>query len=899
MVRRRAPIAVALAAGVIAPVAVSLLPGPGSASHAAAQPSVGEPTAQTDDSVPASNVTMIGVSPGEAPGETWGVGQTDEGAGTFPSVLVRYTTQTGWTLAPRLLDSSGNPLAGFKLDRPDGAIPSPLAGQMTVSGSGALLGEVPGGHHGGESGGSAGLQVLLVRNPGGAFAQTAPVPEEGEVALKPGETLFGAGRAPLIAALEESPGKAGALIVPVKKAGVENGVLHWDGDGWTREPIEVPQLSVDDFRVLAIGAVSPSNAWLLAQLSSSSTYPLGAVALFRRHLNQGGAAPSWRPVALSSGGGDGEAHPLLANGRPFTVSHTGEPPTTQAQILTVTSEGVWIDGERSDAHASTTIFFRPEGEDGGHVIATWCRLPANASPGTSSCDNDLPESLPTGPSRSIAWANSSTPDGFGERVVTGLPEGVSLRLDGTSFTRVLALGGSAELFPGGAFGAAFSSPRDGWLGQPGRLAVHLTLEPAPSRLTPWPVSFRRALLAIAPQPGAPVGSISSEALAVGDQGEVARYEPGKGWMPESLLGAGGRHETPRLRAVAWPTPTRAYAVGDEGQMWLWRGETGLWERDPATPFNFRGNLMGVAFDPSDPARGYAVGESGVLLAYGKTWTQEQALPAEVAGASFTSIAFAGSEAIVAFRKLVDRSRISSYVGGLLVNDGSGWHVDQGAGAAMGTEVPLTVAGLPEGGAAFAAQSFSSGEGATIFERDSQGAAWQPVPTPFPGGGSPGSLALFREAGALRVVASGSAPAGFDVESVPSSPPGFPPPLIQPYGLGSNLESGVLRQTSDGWADEEHELNTVKEPPGHYSFYDTVYQPDPISAVSIDPTGAHGWAVGGFVDNEHPGGVLDTADIERYPADGVQPPGIGTAPVPLDSSQATFAIGGAGQCAAPC
>ena len=42
-------------------------------------------------------------------------------------------------------------------------------------------------------------------------------------------------------------------------------------------------------------------------------------------------------------------------------------------------------------------------------------------------------------------------------------------------------------------------------------------------------------------------------------------------------------------------------------MWLWRGETGLWERDPATPINFSDNLLGIAFDPDEPARGYAVG----------------------------------------------------------------------------------------------------------------------------------------------------------------------------------------------------------------------------------------------------------------------------------------------------
>src|ERR1700689_3567654 len=123
-------------------------------------------------------------------------------------------------------------------------------------------------------------------------------------------------------------------------------------------------------------------------------------------------------------------------------------------------------------------------------------------------------------------------------------------------------------------------------------------------------------------------------------------------------------------------------------MWLGRAETGLWDPDPATPVNFRGTILGIAFEPGNPSRGYAVGEPGVagqpgvLLRYGKTWTQE-ALPPEVAGATFTSVAFAGSEAIVAYRIAhINPGEITGsnghYTGGLLVNEGSGWHVDQGA-----------------------------------------------------------------------------------------------------------------------------------------------------------------------------------------------------------------------------
>ena len=144
------------------------------------------------------------------------------------------------------------------------------------------------------------------------------------------------------------------------------------------------------------------------------------------------------------------------------------------------------------------------------------------------------------------------------------------------------------------------------------MPIHLTLDPAPDRLEPYPTPFRHTLTAVAPQPGEPVGALDSEALAVGDDGEVARYvvtevenqnkekeKVPEGWQPEPLLGASGLH-TPRLRAVAWPTPSRAYAVGVLGEMWLWRKETGLWEKDPATPLNFRGNLLGLAFDRRHP-----------------------------------------------------------------------------------------------------------------------------------------------------------------------------------------------------------------------------------------------------------------------------------------------------------
>jgi hypothetical protein len=905
--RRRAT---ALAAGVVslALLAAWLLAAGGAPGAAAAGSGAGEPSPQTDDSVPARDVTMIGSSPQESRGETWGLGQL-RGAAT----LVRYTPETGWTLGPALEDAEGNPLDGFSMDKPEAAIyafPSPLAGDITADGAGVLAGTVSGGNR----------DVLLVRDPGGAFRETVPLPTEGEAALRPGERLLGLNRAPLLAALHERDGRAGALVVPVDEGGgSEERVLHYNGGEWSSEPIVVPGGASEGFRVVGIGASSPGNAWLLA--SASSGTPGQSLTLYHRVLASEGEGASWQAVAVQPGGTPGEpltiavhvpgGGPGETEPKPFTV-----PDRYQSQVLTVTSEGLWVDGERADAQAPATLFFRPEGEAEGHIVASWCRLPEGTSAEVPPCQRELPEAFARSGVRSFAWANPSTPEGLGERVISGFPEGVSLRLDGTSFTRVLGVGGGRSYTfedVGGTFGSAFSEPREGWLGAT-RLPVHLTMQPLASRLAAWPTAFSKALLALAPRPGAPIGSTGSEVLAVGDQGEVARYQPGKGWLPESLLGPGGRHETPRLRAVAWPTPTRAYAVGDEcqdcaGQMWLWRAETGLWEPDPATPVNFRGNLMGIAFDPNEPERGYAVGQGGVLLRYGKTWTQEgeqpedpQGLPPGLAGANFTSIAFAGSEALVTYVKHVPGHE--NFEGGLLVNNGSGWHIDeQAAQVATADPEPWVVAGLPDGGAAFAT------EGSHIYERQGAGQPWQETAVPYPGGGSPTSLSLFRENGALRVIAVGRAPIGLaaelEEEAEATPPPGFPPNKVHAFPLAENEEEqGVLRQTANGWSDEEHELNIVKEGEGEYARYDTVYHPDPVAAVLIDPTGSSGWAVGGIVNGREP--YMDTSDIWRYPAEGTAPVGVGTSPVTVEAhaeaaggAEATFVLGGGAQCEAPC
>jgi hypothetical protein len=889
-VRRRAPFSpqallllVALAAA-LAPLVLLASSGSSGLPRALGQtpsPGQGEVTPQTDGAVPARELLMLGSSPQEAPQEAWAVG--DVGSQSVPAAaIVHYIAGEGWTLAPQILDGGGQPLGGFE------PVASPLAGAIAPNGGGALLGE------------AAKQQLLLVREPGGAFAQTATA-----APLETNQRLYDPSlrRAPMVAVLEEGSGSAGALVVPVG-AGASNeeaSVLHWSAAAheWTVEPIEVPLADRGSgFEPLAISASSPENAWLLARLTGSN-----AVGLF--HRVEGGGAASWQPVSPGAGEEPGAALEVpLKEGAPTPLATLG------AGGLTVSAKGVWVDGLRSDTLTPITMFFQPQGAAGGQVLASWCGPTSGGAP----CTHTLAESLPTGSSRSFAWSGGGQ---FGERVITGLGEGVSLRLEGEEFARVLALGSSTTMDVGASRGAAFASAKEGWLGSD-RLPVHLTLEPQASRLQPYPVPFRHSLVAIAPQPGAPIGARSSEALAVGAEGEVARYSEATGWQPESLLNiAGVRQTTPQLRAVAWPRAGRAYAVGIE-QMWLWRGETGLWEKDPAAPLNFRGDLLGIAFDPANASRGYAVGQAGVLLRYGKSWTQEPTcgsgvpepcLPPEVADASFTSIAFAGSEAIVAFR--VPRFEFSStkgsqltYTGGLLVNAGAGWQVDPSATAALAGEaenLPWAVAGLADGGAAFS--STSGGGVPHVFERNGAGSAWEATQQPYPGLNAPGSLALFREAGALRAIGSGSAPNTTQADEQPPPPVGFPPKVVHPYPIGGELPTLTLRQTASGWSEEEHEHDEIGPPLGSYKRYDKGYAPDPVWAMEVGPAGEAGWAVGGFLSVAGQKSGLETSDIARYSYPSMEdatPPGVGRSPVAVVPNATTaLAIGGGAQCAAPC
>jgi hypothetical protein len=853
MRHRRLPRSAAVAAALLG-TAVLVLPG-GHGDVALGNAADGIPAAQPVLGLPAAGVIPFGATGSEA----WAFGQAGDGApligGARPAagawVLLKSNGDGGgpWTAVQQPEAADGTPLQTFT----PLAATSVGAGRITPGGGGALLGTTK------DASGAAQPSILL-RDPGQDFkAIDLPTPAAAPAPLHSDETIFDLD-APAFAPVDEAGGGTGLLIAPNQPGDRETGILHYAAGRWTRETIDAPAGSLD---VIALDATAPDNAYILA-VPDATTHT--AVEVFRRTQQPDGTW-TWEPRDLGTSAfattrdADRGIQQVAVNRFP-------------AQPLTVTAAGLWVDGtiRTTTGTSSFTLFLGP---DAGPEQSSWCDVKDDND--DDVCGAPLGAALARGGYRSFAW-------GADQRIVTNplrtatdtsSNRGTYLRLEQGAFRRRPGVG--AETSAGNPPGAAFSSDHEGWLSGTNLLA-EITTRGAPTTLQSWPLTARHPLIAVAPEPGKTVGAADAQALAVGANGTIARFEPGAGWLPEFLLTSSGARVTPRLRAVAWPEPTRAYAVGDRGQMWLWRAATGLWERDEAAPDDFVANLTGVAFDPANAQRGYAVGQDGTLLRYDKTWTQET-LPAAAADQDLFSIAFAGSQAIVAAGNMV------------LTNDGSsGWVVDQQATDLLGSVRgrAFAVSGLPDGGAAIA------GSGAVLV-RDGAGRPWRLVDQPLVGV-SPVAVAALRDGALVRAEvsvqsdASGSSYPG--IITRPQQVPGEPPIELDPLALP--LEGELLRETAGGWVDvqREHFPQTTNDAPD---------RPDPVLAFAVDANG-NGWAVGGATGADRNAGVqsrVQTAAVYRLGSDVGAPTGASAAPVPLPAGVARFAIGGNAACASDC
>jgi hypothetical protein len=887
-----------------------------SASESAPLPTTGDGL-QPELGVPATDVVVFGVSPNasEDPGEVWAYGTLGR------RVLLERNDHSSWH-----------------------AVSMPSVESQTPTEYGAF---------GGEATGAGGVvlvagQSIVVRNPGSELNEAKLAPEPAETLLGKNESLLHETREAVTlpyAAIEDDEGPSGehtgVLIAPYQDGhtgGLPPGVLHYDGEHWTREPIRsVPGQELKEFTALAMSCSgtasspndsSPENCWLLA---SAEVQRKGgerpALLLYRRVA----AAPAGHEWVSESGPG------VLGEGGKAVVSALPQ----GAQMLTATAQGVWVDFRESEGESrEVTELVRRVGS-GLQSLGSWC------FPASGSCTGTLGARLPTS-YRSFAWPGAG--DEAGTRIITGLADRAMLEFAGGNFTYQVGAGGTTAGV--GSGGAAFEPPTDGrseegWIGDAistshaadgaGQAPVlKLTPEPQGDELGEEAIPFRRPLLAVAQEPGTSPGSPDAEALAVGEDGQIGRYAPGVGWRAEAMYSSSGEAAQTTMRGIAWPEPGRAYAVGDNGAMWVWLASTGLWQPDPAKLPNFIGNLQAIAFEPGRPYVGYAVGRQGVLLKFGKSW--EQAPPEEMtrleheAGVdeplNFTSIAFAGHTAYATYRTLVEYPGYTNELGlvetgGLVVEevgDGMHWHVDAGANALLaplreGQRVLSKVAGLPDGGVVTAGPGGVLECESGCADAGSEAATRWSFAPPLPETENVSALAAYHEgSGALRAIVSIDLDSNLDPSSfsggdltetpfkidvpVEQTTPGQPPTMLGPDMLPNS--GYLLEQTADGWEDMEHD-DLPAPNPGYFP-RDMPARPDPVLALLVSESGEQGLAVGGETGDFKGGGAngnYQTAAAERFPATAAATDGATSATIATSKANASFVVAGQAACVESC
>ncbi len=473
----RVRLLLALAAAVaIMPLAVH------AAGHGAraAGPGGADPTPQPALGTADRSTVLMGAATAGAPGEAWAyrvlpldvpapsVGSGNAafaippaGGAAPPGQLVferAADADPAWTIQETPVDEEGKPYRGME--------PNRFSARITPHAGGLLVGQ--------DSTRPTGKQtVVLARDPGGRF-RVLPEPPAG-VLLGAGEGGEAGESEPKAEALAEREGAGTVADAAVENGshteayfgalgrGRELGVARWDGEHWTREPIELPAGYSGGFQIVAIAGSSPQNLWLLGEPSQSSG--LGIV-LFKRTEAKAG---EYRWEAASLGSALFAAAETPADG----VTKLG-PLTGAAQPLTVTAKGVWIDGNLqapgggSDGYDFTLYYDVSEGK----LTGSWCD--ASRGGGEALCEHPFGARFGRQAGyRSFAFDGP----GYGTRIVTNplLPGGDDttnlgsyLSFEGTTFTRMPGAG--ADNSPGGAFYSA----RDGWLEGP----VQVTQIPA-------------------------------------------------------------------------------------------------------------------------------------------------------------------------------------------------------------------------------------------------------------------------------------------------------------------------------------------------------------------------------------------------------------------------------------
>lgn len=821
--------------------------------------------------------TMLMGASSESVGEAWAIGfhpagmpvptldgtplEFEGSPGNAPqTVFYRHTAAMGWQAVDTPRKTGG---AAYRQLQPVHESTS-----ITPQGGGAVLGIADG------------QPRAFIRDPGGSFTESIP---PADVLLPAERIVAGSGdRGP--AAAYDAPGGTGLFAAAT--GGAAETVIHFDGDQWVRETVEYPSGMDSNFRIRAISVTGVADAWMAAD----NPTPTGrGLMIFKRN-----GAGVWQERSL--GASKFADSTIPADGVTDVDSLASTTATVGTDPLTATDDGVWIDGkfEVGGETRTFTVFYD---DSAGAVTGSWCDAVGSSGP---VCNRPLGGEFNRGFGyRSTAWSGA----GLGTRVISNPVEpgtgdrpnyATYLKLAGDDFLRVPAAGYDRRV------STALFTDSKGFITP----ETELTADPKPARLASWAVGSRSPFVDAVGEPGKPVGSIDSRALAVGEDGGISRYIPSKGWLTEYLQTANGLVTRPDLRAVAWPEAARAHAVGNDGSMWLWRAENNLWQRDPGAPVGIETHLMDIAFNPNDAEQGYVVGREGTLLKYGKSWERvcvnpgdhidcgDERLDAEFADTTIRAITFAGGEPIAVAGSDV------------LVRQGGVWKADPDframiadLRAGINGDAPelLTVAGLPDGGA------FVGGDGGFAFKRENASAPWISVAQPLKALAITSS-ALFREAGELRVLVTTTDALAFPpLDPIGPAGPGQPQPFLRP--LEHPADGFLLRETATGWRDETR--SAFSSP---IEMYDRPAKVDTLRGLLIGADG-NGWAVGGNLgqpdwtnsgsDNSTQRNTVRTAMIARYESQGATASSVGSAAasqIPQNTSSVNFMVGGHASCA---
>ena len=354
-----------------------------------------------------------------------------------------------------------------------------------------------------------------------------------------------------------------------------------------------------------------------------------------------GGTPVWRQQSLGPSGSLGS---LFAQAESLSGVRVAAPHQAASRSRSP-SQGVWVDvaadrrRRRRSTRPSTTTSPRARSPAPG---ATSPRPPASAAS----------RSAPICPPRGLAASPGRGGGPSGERTITGVGQGAMLSLEGSAFTRIALAGGQRRR----RSGRRAQRPRR-------RLArgrgCRCTSPATPSRRSCSPGRSPSAARSprSRPSPARPVGALGSEALAVGDDGQVARYVPGRRLgtgIPAVGVGQAGDADPARGRLAR--SRSRLRGRRRRGDVALAAGDRalGTGSRRAAQPGAGELHRDRLRSRPIRPAatRSASRGCCSATGASGRRNRCRRACPPE---ANFTSIAFAGDEALATYKFPVNRN----------------------------------------------------------------------------------------------------------------------------------------------------------------------------------------------------------------------------------------------------